>query len=121
MVDQGGIVFYGRWHQARASVLGRSVAFEIDGVDLDAGQAWSVIVKGHAVELDGMSDLLDALELPLFPWHASPKHHFVRIEATEMSGRRFEVVELRRRVPNGAGSPAEAAPIGASGFAVEPP
>ena len=34
---------------------------------------------------------LDALELPLFPWHNSPKYRFVRIEPTEITGRRFAV------------------------------
>ena len=39
-----------------ASVLGRGVAFEVDGLDADAGEAWSVIVKGHAVEIERMYD-----------------------------------------------------------------
>jgi hypothetical protein len=29
----------------------------------------------------------------LFPWHAAPKHRFVRIEPEDISGRRFEVVD----------------------------
>jgi hypothetical protein len=40
-----------------------------------------------------MYQLIDALDLPLFPWHASPKHRFVRIEPVEITGRRFHVVE----------------------------
>jgi uncharacterized protein len=92
--DRGGIVFRtAEGTKLAASVLGRGVAFEIDGLDDEAGEAWSVIVKGHAVEIEGMYDVLDALELPLFPWHASPKHRFVRIEPVEISGRRFHVVE----------------------------
>ena len=31
-------------------------------------------------------------DLPLFPWHASPKHRFVRIVPDELTGRRFTVV-----------------------------
>ena len=34
----------------------------------------------------------DALDLPLFPWHAGPKHRFVRIEPVEITGRRFHVL-----------------------------
>ncbi|MET0143620.1 MAG: pyridoxamine 5'-phosphate oxidase family protein [Ilumatobacteraceae bacterium] len=94
MVDRGGIVFRtAEGTKLAASVLGRGVAFEVDGLDDEAGEAWSVIVKGHAVEIDGMYDLIDALDLPLFPWHASPKHRFVRIEPVEISGRSFHVVE----------------------------
>ena len=46
-----------------------------------------------------MQELFDAAELPLFPWHASPKPRFVRIEPSEISGRRFQVVEERRPSP----------------------
>ena len=94
VVDRGGIVFRtAEGTKLAAAVLGRGVAFEVDGLDDEAGEAWSVIVKGHAVEIEGMYQLIDALDLPLFPWHASPKHRFVRIEPVEISGRRFCVVE----------------------------
>ena len=75
-----------------AAVLGQAVAFEVDGYDADAGEAWSVVVKGQAKELELLQDLFEALDLPLFPWHASPKPRFVRIEPTEVTGRRFHVV-----------------------------
>ena len=93
VVDRGGIVFRtAEGTKLAASVLGRGVAFEADGMDVDAGTAWSVVVKGRAVEIERLDDLLDALDLPLFPWHASPKHRFVRIEPVEISGRSFRVV-----------------------------
>jgi len=92
VVDRGGIVFRtAEGTKLAAAVLGRGVAFEVDGQD--RGTAWSVIVKGHATEIERMDELLDALELPLFPWHASPKHRFVRIEPVEISGRRFDIVD----------------------------
>ena len=94
VVDRGAIVFRtAEGTKLAASVLGRGVAFEIDGLDADAGEAWSVVVKGHAVEIERMYDVLDALDLPLFPWHAGPKHRFVRIEPVEITGRRFHVVD----------------------------
>ena len=74
------------------AIMGHAVAFEIDGYDAEVGEAWSVIVKGRAVEIERMYEVYDALTLPLFPWHAAPKHHFVRIQPDEISGRRFEVV-----------------------------
>jgi nitroimidazol reductase NimA-like FMN-containing flavoprotein (pyridoxamine 5'-phosphate oxidase superfamily) len=93
-VDRGGVVFRtAAGTKLAAAVLGRGVSFEIDGVDDAAGEAWSVIVKGHAVEITDMYELLDALALPLFPWHAAPKHRFVRIDPVEITGRRFHVVE----------------------------
>jgi nitroimidazol reductase NimA-like FMN-containing flavoprotein (pyridoxamine 5'-phosphate oxidase superfamily) len=80
VVDHGTIVFRtAEGTKLAAAVLGRAVAFEIDGYDSEAGDAWSVVVKGQATEIERMQDVFEALDLPLFPWHASPKHRFVRI------------------------------------------
>jgi nitroimidazol reductase NimA-like FMN-containing flavoprotein (pyridoxamine 5'-phosphate oxidase superfamily) len=94
VVDHGTVVFRtAEGTKLAASVLGRAVAFEIDGYDADGGDAWSVVIKGHASEIERMQDVFDALDLPLFPWHASPKHRFVRVEPFDISGRRFHVTE----------------------------
>jgi nitroimidazol reductase NimA-like FMN-containing flavoprotein (pyridoxamine 5'-phosphate oxidase superfamily) len=94
VVEHGTVVFRtAEGTKLAASVLGRAVAFEIDGYDPDGGDAWSVVIKGHATEIERMQDVFDALDLPLFPWHASPKHRFVRIEPFDISGRRFHVTE----------------------------
>jgi uncharacterized protein len=42
---------------------------------------------------------LDALELPLFPWHAAPKPRIMRIEPDVVSGRRFRVADAPARHP----------------------
>ena len=94
VVDHGTVVFRtAEGTKLAAAVLGRSVAFEVDGYDPEAGTAWSVVIKGQAKEIERMQDLFDALDLPLFPWHASPKHRFVRVEPHDVSGRRFQVVD----------------------------
>jgi uncharacterized protein len=93
IVDRGSVVFRtAEGTKLAAAVLGRAVAFEVDGYDREAGEAWSVVVKGRAVEIERMQDVFDAIDLPLFPWHAGPKHRFVRIEPHEITGRRFHVV-----------------------------
>jgi uncharacterized protein len=94
VVDHGTVVFRtAEGTKLAAAVLGQAVAFEVDGYDADAGEAWSVVIKGRAVEIERMQDVFEALDLPLFPWHASPKHRFVRIEPDDVSGRRFHVVD----------------------------
>jgi nitroimidazol reductase NimA-like FMN-containing flavoprotein (pyridoxamine 5'-phosphate oxidase superfamily) len=94
VVDSESIVFRtAEGTKLAASVLGRGVAFEVDGYDATAGEAWSVVAKGSAHEIERMQDLFDAVELPLFPWHAGPKHRYVRIGPVEVSGRRFGVVK----------------------------
>lgn len=76
-----------------AAVLGEAVAFEIDGYNAALGDAWSVVVKGTARQIEHMIEYYEAEELPLFPWHAGPKYDFVRIEVDEITGRRFQVVD----------------------------
>lgn len=76
-----------------AAVLGRGIAFEIDGYDAIAGDAWSVVLKGRAEEIENMMEYFHAEELPLFPWHASDKPNFVRLVPEEITGRRFHVIE----------------------------
>ena len=94
VVDGESIVFRsGAGTKLAAAVLGRAVAFEIDGYDALAGDAWSVVIKGTARPVEHMLEYFEADDLPLFPWHASPKPNIVRIEPVEVSGRSFHVVE----------------------------
>lgn len=94
IVDRSSVVFRtASGTKLAGAVLGRAVAFEVDGGGSGSSVAWSVIVKGRAVEIEQMGDYFDALDLPLFPWHAGPKPTFVRIEPHEITGRRFHVVD----------------------------
>jgi nitroimidazol reductase NimA-like FMN-containing flavoprotein (pyridoxamine 5'-phosphate oxidase superfamily) len=100
VVDHGTIVFRtAEGTKLAAAVLGRAVAFEVDGYDPRHGSAWSVVVKGRAVEIERVHELLDANDLPLFPWHTAPKPRYVRIEPAEVTGRSFAAV--RRQVTAG--------------------
>jgi uncharacterized protein len=91
LVDRGSLVFRTAPGTKLAGAVGRSVAFEVDGYDLETATAWSVIVKGTAREVNSLYEVLDVFELPLFPWHSSPKPHFIRIEPESLTGLRFEV------------------------------
>lgn len=96
MVDHGSVVFRTALGTKLAGAVGHWVAFEVDGYDRSTVSAWSVVVKGTAREVERMYDVLDAFELPLFPWHSAPKPHFIRIEPDIISGRRFEVTASTR-------------------------
>lgn len=92
IVDDASIVFRtAEGTKLAGAVLGEAVAFEIDGYDAAAGEAWSVVAKGQATEIETMDELFAADDLPLFPWHASPKPRYVRIRPGELTGRRFVV------------------------------
>ncbi|MFW2333375.1 pyridoxamine 5'-phosphate oxidase family protein [Ilumatobacter sp.] len=92
------------------AVLSRHVAIEIDGLD-DDRSVWSVVVKGMAREIEGMTERWAADDLPLYPWIASEKPNFVRIEPRLTTGRRFHVVE---GAPGASGEPAGATGISAA-------
>lgn len=91
VVDHGSVVFRTAAGTKLHSSVGHDVAFEADGYDLSDATAWSVVVKGPAREIWETDEAIEALRLPLFPWHEGPKPRFVRIEATSISGRRFAV------------------------------
>ena len=96
VVDHGTVVFRtAEGSKLTALVTEKRVAFEIDG-EAD-GDAFSVVVKGFAVEIGDRYELFDALELPLFPWHIAPKQHFVRILPELVTGRQFAVGDRRAR------------------------
>jgi hypothetical protein len=92
VVDHGTLVFRTAQGTKLAGSVQRDVAFEADGYEPDNGEAWSVVVKGRAHEISRGHDVLDAADLPLFPWHAAPKQRFIRIVPDEITGRRFQVV-----------------------------
>src|SRR5688572_18238186 len=53
VVDAGTVVFQtADGTKLAAAVLGTAVAFEIDGYDATSGEAWSVVLKGSAAEID---------------------------------------------------------------------
>jgi len=91
VVDHDSVVFRSAAGTKLAGCAGHPVAFEVDGYDLANATAWSVVVKGQAVQVNRLYDVLEVIELPLFPWHSGPKPHFIRIEADTITGRRFEV------------------------------
>ena len=90
---------------------GLAVALEIDGHDPATATAWSVIVKGGAESVRPGHALMEALQLPLFPWQEGMKDQFVRIVPTAVTGRRFTMADheawnsraaVGRRTPGGS-------------------
>jgi hypothetical protein len=50
--------------RARRAAATRCAPNGLRGYDVEAGAAWSVVVKGRAVEVTRLHDVLEALELP---------------------------------------------------------
>ena len=93
-VDHGTLVFRSKaGTKVSAALSDAQVALEADGYDAGTAEAWSVVIKGNAEEIRGGPDLIDTLDLPLFPWQAGDKGRFIRIVPTTTSGRRFRVAD----------------------------
>lgn len=105
VVDHGTVVFRTAAGTKLAAAVGQPVAFEIDGYDATTGDAWSVVIKGTGSEVKDLYDVLDAIDLPIDTWHASPKSRLVRVEADSVTGRRFRRAEPKIRQPTPKASP----------------
>lgn len=89
VVDHGTVVVRTAAGTKLSAAAGRQVAFEADGLDHAAGEAWSVVIKGTATRVDQLHDVIDALALPLTPWQEGDKPFFLRIEPGTVTGRRL--------------------------------
>lgn len=63
------------------------VAFEVDEHNVVKG--WSVIVKGRARVLSSSAEIEGADRAQFLPWTPTIKRRYVRIIASEITGRRF--------------------------------
>jgi nitroimidazol reductase NimA-like FMN-containing flavoprotein (pyridoxamine 5'-phosphate oxidase superfamily) len=73
------------------AVLGTSVAFEIDAADPLFHTGWSVVVRGSAVEVETMDELVEVEALPLRPWGPGVKRRYVKVVPEHVTGRRIAV------------------------------
>lgn len=87
--DQESLVFRtGPGTKLDAILQGKPVALEADGMNTYGTIAWSVMVKGVPEEVLDVDDLPERIP---DPWEEGKKEHVVRIQPTEVSGRRFVV------------------------------
>ena len=70
-----------------AALMGQLVAFEIDEIDDDAREGWSVVVHGTTSESHSLPSVLHDEELELEPWAKGTKNRFIRITPTRVTGR----------------------------------
>lgn len=96
-VDHGTIVMRTAGGTKYESARNQMVAFEVDGYDLDSGEAWSVVARGRAVEVKDVDDSIAVMALPLLPWAQGSKPHLMRLLPDALTGRRIHVTGGIRR------------------------
>ncbi len=64
------------------------VAFEVDDIDTDAREGWSVLIQGHAHHVDSADEYASVLASGIESWAGGNREHFLRIIPTRVTGRR---------------------------------
>jgi uncharacterized protein len=72
-----------------AAAVNRELVFEVDAFDAETQTGWSVNVVGAAEEIEDPANRARAVALELHPWAGELRDRYVRIHATEVSGRRI--------------------------------
>ena len=91
VVDHGGIIFRTGAGTKLAAASGHPVALEVDGEDDALGTLWSVVLKGHASRVEGVTAVLQDAFSRLEPVQSGLKPWFVRIDPVSVTGRRLHV------------------------------
>ena len=77
-----------------AALRGAPVAFEVDGVDQNRQDGWSVVVRGRAEEITDEDKLAELRQTPLLAWHPRAKPRYIRINPSQVIGRRINIADL---------------------------
>lgn len=65
------------------------VGFEVDRLDEDLEEGWSVLVQGSAHHVDSADELASVRQAGVRPWPGGQKEAFLRIRPTRITGRRI--------------------------------
>jgi uncharacterized protein len=80
----------------RLFTSGSLVAFEVDDLDTEQHEGWSVLIGGRVAPVDRQEEL-DRLSRMPRPWAGGERDHVVRITPVEVTGRRIGHEEGRQR------------------------
>jgi nitroimidazol reductase NimA-like FMN-containing flavoprotein (pyridoxamine 5'-phosphate oxidase superfamily) len=65
------------------------VAFEVDQIDPEAREGWSVLVQGSAHHVDTEEERAAVASAGVEPWPEGEREHFIRVNPARISGRRI--------------------------------
>ncbi|WP_119727605.1 pyridoxamine 5'-phosphate oxidase family protein [Thermomonospora amylolytica] len=95
-LHEGTIVFRTSHHGAtdedlRTGITGAEykVGFEIDHLDPDRREGWSVLIQGSAHHVDSAAERAAVQQAGIEPWPGGDKEAFIQIIPTRITGRRI--------------------------------
>lgn len=91
VVTHGGVAFRSApGSKLDHAIMGRPVAFEVDGLDVERRTGWSVVLRGVADMVDDAELEAELDQRELEPWSAHvAEGTWVLLRADELSGRRL--------------------------------
>ena len=90
--DENGIIVFRTAEFTTATQASLSkVAFEVDEVDLEQQNGWSVVVHGYGRDITDAIDLESQRlrQLPVLPWAPGERDQWFKITPEEITGRRL--------------------------------
>lgn len=67
----------------------QQVTFQLDHVETTWEQGWSVLAFGRLRLITDDDEIAAAQQLPLRPWAAGDRPHFLRLDVDQLTGRRL--------------------------------
>lgn len=89
-MDHGTVVFRTSiGTKLDAAARNTPLAFEVDELDANWEEGWSVVIQGKGEEVVNPADIARLQRLPIHPWGSGDKSRYVRISTEKISGRRI--------------------------------
>jgi nitroimidazol reductase NimA-like FMN-containing flavoprotein (pyridoxamine 5'-phosphate oxidase superfamily) len=89
-IDEGDIVIRtDPSGKLAAATRGAVVAFEADSVDTVTRAGWSVTIIGYSRAVSDNDEIRHLERIGLVSWAPGKRHHFIRISASIVNGRRL--------------------------------
>jgi nitroimidazol reductase NimA-like FMN-containing flavoprotein (pyridoxamine 5'-phosphate oxidase superfamily) len=77
------------WTSLAARAAQRRVSIEVDHLDEERGEGWSVLVSGRAYRVTEPAELDQVTALDIRPWASGERETYIRIVPTTITGRRL--------------------------------
>jgi transcriptional regulator with XRE-family HTH domain len=91
-MDGDDVIFRTGSHGSIAgTAIGQPVSFDVDHLDDALGEGWSVLVSGTASIIADPGELARAEALHIEPWAGGERDTYVRLSASQVTGKRIRV------------------------------
>jgi nitroimidazol reductase NimA-like FMN-containing flavoprotein (pyridoxamine 5'-phosphate oxidase superfamily) len=77
------------WTSLATRAAQRRVSIEVDHIDEERGEGWSVLVSGRAYRVTEPAELEQVTALDIRPWASGERETYIRIAPTTITGRRL--------------------------------